>query len=40
MSPEQEHIIALASVVEKMKDDHLKISKKFMTSPTRKSKFK
>ena len=40
MSPEQEHIITLVSVVEKLKDDNLKLAKNFNTSPPRKVKGK
>ena len=38
MSSEQEHIISLASVVEKLKYDHLNIAKNFKTLPPRKGK--
>ena len=40
MSPEQEHIIALASVVKKLKDKNLKPSKRFKTSSPDKGKGK
>ena len=40
MSPEQEQIIALASVVQKLKDNNLKLSTRFKTSPTGKDKGK
>ena len=33
ISPEQEKIMALASVVDKIKDDNLKLSKSFKSSP-------
>ena len=40
MSPEQEHIIALASVVKKLKDDNLKLSESVNTSSPGKGKGK
>ena len=40
MSPEQEQIISLASVVEKLKDDNLNLSKIFKYSPPGKGKYK
>ena len=40
MSPEQEQITALASIVEKLKDNNLKLSKIFKTSPPGKGKVK
>ena len=40
MSPEQEQIIALASFVEKLKDNNLKLSKIFKTLTPRKGKIK
>ena len=40
MSPEQEQIIAFASVVEKIKDENLNLSKIFRTSPPGKGKGK
>ena len=40
MSPEQEQIIALAFVVEKLKYDNLNLSKSFNTSPPGKGKGK
>ena len=39
-SPQQDHIIAFASVIEKLKDDNIKLSKRFKTSPPRKVKVK
>ena len=38
--PEQEQIISLASVLEKLKDDNLKLSKNFKASYTVKRKCK
>ena len=40
MSPKQEQIIALASIVRKLKDNNLKLSKRLKTSPLRKVKVK
>ena len=40
MSPEQEKITALASIVDKLKDGNLNISKIFKTSPPGKGKGK
>ena len=40
ISPKQEQIIALASAVEKLKDDNINLSKSFKTSPTGKVKGK
>ena len=40
MPPEQEHIISLASVVEKLKDDNLKLSNNFKSSTPGKGKGK
>ena len=40
MSPEQEQIIAMASVVEKLKDNNIKLSKNFKLSYTGKVKGK
>ena len=40
MSPDQEQIVALASVVEKLKENNLKLSKSFKTLPPGKCKGK
>ena len=40
ISPEQEQIIALASVVDKLRDDKLNLSKSFKISPPGKGKGK
>ena len=40
VSPKQEQIIALASVIEKLKDGNIKLSKSFKTSPPGKGKIK
>ena len=40
MSPEQDQIIAIASVVEKLKDDNLELFNSFKSSPPGKGKVK
>ena len=40
MSPNQEQIISLACVVDKIKDNNLKLSKSFKLSPPRKGEVK
>ena len=40
MSPQKEQILALASAVEKLKDDNLKLTKRFKTPPSKKIKDK